>query len=82
MEMRDGMASRREPSVKAVGGAELDSHAGTAAHAIDAVRRDHLTYVGDMAAELQQMADRMGCRTLAGLLALAAMEAELERSRS
>jgi hypothetical protein len=43
-------------------------------------RSDLLRYVGDMVEELQVMADRTGCQTLTGLLALARAEAALQQS--
>lgn len=42
---------------------------------------DRLSYMADMILELQQMAQRSGSATLAGILALAHVEAERERSR-
>ena len=45
-------------------------------------RRDELTYLTDMVRELSIMAVKLGCPTLAGILALARREAQLERDRA
>lgn len=44
-------------------------------------RREHLEYLGDLVLELQDIAEGLGCATLAGLLAVAHKEA-LIQSRS
>ena len=48
------------------------------AGAADTDRRDRLQYLADMLLELQAMAEREGCTTLAGLLALSQSEASLQ----
>jgi hypothetical protein len=43
-------------------------------------RRERLAYLADMLSELQTMAAREGCETLAGLLALSHAEAQRKAS--
>lgn len=45
-------------------------------------RRDRLHYLADMVRELQTMAEREGCATLAGLLRLTQSEATLQADKS
>ena len=44
----------------------------------DTDRNDRLQYLADMLLELQVMAEREGCATLAGLLGLSQSEASLQ----
>jgi hypothetical protein len=44
-------------------------------------RADHIGYIADMIQEMNVLADRMGCATLAGILQLAHSEALREVSR-
>jgi hypothetical protein len=45
------------------------------------LRSDYLQYIADMLLELKSMADKEGCTTLAGLLALSYAEAQLKARR-
>ena len=45
-------------------------------------RRDRLHYLADMVRELQTMAEREGCTTLAGLLWLTQSEATLQAGKT
>ena len=49
-----------------------------AARSVETDRRDRLNYLADMVRELQTMAEREGCATLAGLLWLTQSEAMLQ----
>ena len=51
----------------------------TTSHA-DLEQRERLAYLADMLSELQVMAEREGCETLAGLLALSHAEARRQVS--
>ena len=42
------------------------------------MRHDELAYLGDMIRELAAMADRLECRTLANILDVARLEAEMQ----
>ncbi len=58
----------------------------SAAAAQDDERRERLAYLADLTLELRTLAEREGCETLAGLLALARTEAlrqaDIERGSS
>jgi len=58
-----------------------DLDKGGASGGAGGVRRDNLEYLADLLGELQQMAEREGCRTLSRLLAISHAEAQRETRR-
>ena len=63
------------------GQAVVASEAGIDGSEFNTDRRDRLHYLADMVRELQTMAEREGCTTLAGLLWLTQSEETLQAGK-
>ncbi len=62
-------------------GDQTSAGGGALSHNLESGRRDRLVYIADMLRELEGLAKRDGCPTLAGLLALSSAEAQRQADK-